>query len=97
MEETLRLILEKLNSMDSDIKSLKTDVSGLKTDVSGLKTDVSGLKQQVFIIENEHGAKLDSLIDGYKQLYEGQQEIRNDIKEMKETINVHEVKLLKVK
>ena len=90
MEETLRLILEKLNSMDSDIKSLKTDVSGLKT-------DVSGLKQQVFIIENEHGAKLDSLIDGYKQLYEGQQEIRNDIKEMKETINVHEVKLLKVK
>lgn len=69
MEDTLKLILDKLNSMDSDIKELKRDV---------------------LIIENEHGAKLDSLLDGYKQLYEGQEEI-------KKTLEKHEVKLLKVK
>lgn len=83
MEETLKLILDKLNSMDSDIKELKSEV----------KT----IGNQVTKIENEHGVKLDSLLDGYKLVYEGQQEIRNDIKDIKETLNLHEVKLLKVK
>ncbi len=35
-------------------------------------------------IEDEHGEKLDSLLDGYKQVYEGQKEIKNDIKDIKE-------------
>ncbi len=83
MEETLKLILDKLNSMDSDIKVLKNEV----------KT----IGNQVIKIENEHGEKLDSLLDGYKQVYEGQKEINNDIKDIKETLNLHEVKLLKVK
>lgn len=83
MEETLKLILDKLNSMDSDIKELKNEV----------KT----IGNQVIKIENEHGEKLDSLLDGYKQVYEGQKEINNDIKDIKETLNLHEVKLLKVK
>ena len=56
MEETLKLILDKLNSMDSDIKELKSEV----------KT----IGNQVIKIENEHGVKLDSLLDGYKQVYE---------------------------
>lgn len=79
MEETLKLILDKLNSMDSDIKELKSEV----------KT----IGNQVIKIENEHGVKLDSLLDGYKQVYEWQHEI----KDIKETLNLHEVKLLKVK
>ncbi len=58
MEETLKIIPDKLNSMDSDIKDIK---------------------KHVVAIENEYGAKLDALMDGYKQVYEGQQEIKNDI------------------
>ncbi len=65
MEETLKLILSKLNSMDSDIKELKNVVR------------TTG--NQVTKIENVHGSKLDSLLDGYKQLYEGQQEIKDHI------------------
>lgn len=49
MEETLKLILDKLNSMDSDIKELKIEV----------KT----IGNQMTMIENEHGEKLDSLLD----------------------------------
>ena len=97
MEETLKLILDKLNSMDKsingiqkDVGGLKEDVGGLKEDVGGLKEDVKGLKRDVIRIENEHGAKLDSLMDGYQMLYEGQEEI-------KKTLDNHEVKLLKVK
>lgn len=59
MEETLKVILDKLNSIDADIKDLK---------------------KHAVVIENEHGAKLDELMDGYKQLYEGQQEIKNEIR-----------------
>ncbi|HEX3028841.1 MAG TPA: hypothetical protein VHT34_05975 [Clostridia bacterium] len=83
MEETLKLILDKLNSADSDMKELKIEV----------KT----IGNQVTKIENKHGEKLDSLLDGYKQVYEAQKEIRNDINDIKETLNLHEVKLLKVK
>jgi hypothetical protein len=54
MEETLKLILDKLKSMDYDIKDLKGE----------FKT----IGNQVTKIENEHGSKLDSLLDGYKQL-----------------------------
>jgi len=90
MEETLKIILDKLNSMDSDIKDLKSEFKGLKS-------EVNDLKKHVLVIENEHGKKLDALFDGYKQLYEAQQEMKKDIKDIKETLNVHELKLLKVK
>lgn len=97
MEETLKLILDKLNSMDSDIKGLKSEVNGLKSEVWEIKSEVKDLKKHVLVIENEHGKKLDALFDGYKQLYEAQQEMKSDIKDIKETLDVHELKLLKVK
>lgn len=76
MEETLKLILNKLDSLDSK---------------------VSSLERNVLKIEIEHGSKLDALMDGYKLLYENQQEMRKDIKDIKATLEIHEVKLLKVK
>ncbi|OPX43521.1 hypothetical protein CLHUN_26680 [Ruminiclostridium hungatei] len=118
MEETLRLILEKLNSMDSDIKEIKSDVNGLKSDVNGLKSDVNGLKsdvnglksdvnglksdvrsleKHVLIIENKQSEDSKALYDGYRQALENTLEIKKDIKAIKEILDVHEVKLLKVK
>ena len=61
------------------------------------KLDEKSDKRDIIRLENEHGAKLDSLMDGYKQLHEGQQEIKNEIREIKETVNIHDIKLLKVK
>lgn len=83
MEETLKLILDKLNSMDSDIKDLKSEVRDIKN--------------RLLIIEEEHGKKLDTLFDGYKQLYEEQQEMKKDIKDIKETLSAHELKLKIIK
>lgn len=56
----------------------------LKTEVRELKTEVKKIGNQVTVIEHEHGQKLESLMDGYKLLYEGQQEIKADIKEIKD-------------
>ncbi len=89
MEETLKLILEKLNTMDLDIKDLKSDVSGLKD-------DVSSLKKHVLIIENKQNEDSKALYDGYRQTLENITEMKKDIKDIKETLNVHEIKLLNV-
>ena len=70
MEEALKLILNKLNSMDSNIKDLRSEV----------KT----IGNQVTKIENQHNSKLDSLLDSYKQLYEGQLEIKDDIRNLQQ-------------
>lgn len=82
MEETLKLILEKLNSMDSNIKDLKSDVSSLE--------------KHVLIIENKQTEDSNALYDGYRQTLENIIEMKKDIKDIKETLNVHEVKLLNV-
>jgi hypothetical protein len=63
IEETLKIILDKLNSMDTDIKDIKKHVLVIDT-------DIKDLKKNVLIIENGHGKKLDALFDGYKQVYE---------------------------
>ena len=44
VEETLKLILNKLDVLQTDVNGLKTDVNELKTDVNELKDDVGNLK-----------------------------------------------------
>ncbi|QNU66747.1 hypothetical protein EHE19_018210 [Ruminiclostridium herbifermentans] len=82
MEETLKLILEKLNSMDLDIKDLKSDVTSLK--------------KHVLTIENKQNEDSKALYDGYSQTLENIIEIKKDIKDIKETLNDHEIRLLNI-
>ena len=42
-----KIVLQKLDSMEADIKELKQDVTVLKEDVAELKQDVTVLKQDV--------------------------------------------------
>lgn len=42
-----KIVLQKLDSMEADIKELKQDVTVLKQDVTVLKEDVAELKQDV--------------------------------------------------
>lgn len=44
-----------------------------------LKQEIGKVSNNVIKIEQEHGAKLDALLDGYKQLTEGQEEIKSQI------------------
>ncbi|NLC44558.1 MAG: hypothetical protein GX783_09795 [Clostridiales bacterium] len=39
----------------------------VKGDIKDLKGEVAEVKKRVIYIENDHGAKLDALFDGYKQ------------------------------
>lgn len=47
MEQKLDLILQKLGTIDTDIKGMKSDIAELKSDVAELKSDVAVLKDDV--------------------------------------------------
>lgn len=86
MEETLKLILDKINSMDSKIGSMDLKISSMDS-------ELKDVKKHVIIIENDHGTKLDALLDGYKSLYEKTSVIEDDVKEIKDNLDIHETKL----
>jgi len=58
---------------------------------------LDSIEGHVLRIENKQNEDSKALYDGYKQTYENTVEIKKDIKDMKEILNIHAVKLLKVK
>lgn len=60
MEETLKLILEKISNMDNKMNEMQQDMVDIKQDVSELKKDV-------IRIENKVDENLSALFDGYSQ------------------------------
>jgi len=48
-------------------------------------------------IENEHGHKLDALFDGYKQLSEGQEEIKSQLTELSSKVEKQDIQITVLK
>ena len=71
MEETLKLILDKLNSMDSDIKDLKQGQNRLEQGQKNLEQGQKSLEQRQ--ISLEQGQK--NLEQGQKGLEQGQKSL----------------------
>jgi cell division septum initiation protein DivIVA len=46
-EEFQKLVLEKLSTIDTDIKDIKEDISELKTDMKYVKNKVDGIEERV--------------------------------------------------
>lgn len=76
---------ELLERMYSDINK-RFDVLEAKIDRKADKTDIVR-------IENEHGHKLDALFDGYKQLTEGQEEIKSQLKELSSKVEKQDMQI----
>ena len=53
MSEETRLILEKLDNMQEDIREMKQDIKELKEDVVVLKEDVAVLKEDVAVLKED--------------------------------------------
>lgn len=60
------------------------------TQVDGTLT---GIQKDIVRIENNHGAKLDALFDGYKANTEAIQELKGEVQVLKKEVETHEVKL----
>ena len=75
MEDKVFEFMEKMYAdLKSDIKSVKSE----------LQSEIQSVGNHVIRIEQVHGSKLDALLDGYKQLSEGQQEIKNELADIRE-------------
>ena len=48
-------------------------------------------------MENNHGKKLDALMDGYQQLAEGQKEIKSQIAELSSKVDKQEIEITGLK
>ena len=79
-----KIVLQKLDSMEADIKELKQDVAELKQDVTVLKEDVAELKQDVTVLKED--------VTGLKQDVAGLKTnvttLKKELKEVKEDIGV---------
>ena len=78
-------IFELLEKMYADIKG---ELNDIKTELSK-KAD----KTDIVRIENEHGKKLDILFDGYKQLAEGQEEIKSQLAELSAKVEKQDIQI----
>lgn len=62
-----------------------------------VKDDIKGLKNDIVRIENDHGKKLDALFDGYKQLSEGQEEVKSQLSFLTANLEKQEVEIKVIK
>lgn len=88
------LLFEYMTKMYSEMQDgfKKMDVGFKKNDER-----FDSIEKRLIVIENDHGSKLNALLDGYKQLSEGQEEIKEDIqalsdKQEKQELEIHVIK-----
>ncbi len=88
-------LVEKMYvDLSQKISGVNQKIDGVDQKIDGVKTE---LKQDIFVIEQVHGEKLDALLDGYKQLAESQTEIKADLEEIKAKQEAQEVEIKIIK
>ena len=81
---------ELMTRIYNEFTSFKSDMNEFRKET---KEDLRGLKNDVIRLENEHGKKLDALFDGYKQLTEGQEEIKSQLKVLSSKVEKQDMQI----
>lgn len=76
---------ELLTKMYSDINEQLNQINK--------KLDTKADKSDIIRMENDHGHKLDALFDGYKQLAEGQEDIKSQITALTAKVESQDVQI----
>lgn len=91
MEETLKLILEKINTMDEKISNMNNKISTLTEDISMLKENQQEMKQDIskisIALEHSIEPKISALFDARDISLHTDEVIMQDVKEVKEDIS----------
>lgn len=85
---------ELLTKMYSELSEFRAEAN---SKFNNIEKRLGTIEGHVLRIENKQSDDSKALYDGYNQTFENTNEIKKDIKDIKETLDVHEVKLLKVK
>lgn len=82
------------NELKADINSvrgeLKNDIDSVRSE---LKNDINTVGNQVIRLENNLAPKVEALFDGYKQLAEGQEEIKSQISRLTSIVEKHDIEI----
>lgn len=79
MEETLKLILEKISNMDNNMQEMKGKINTIDD-------RLTSLEQNMVRMEDKMDTKLSALFDGYKQNTEQIQELKKELSSQEEFI-----------
>ena len=93
MTEFEKIMLEKLDNIESDISGVKEDISGMKAEISTMKTDISALKKTAIKVETDLIPKTKLMLDSYMSIAErvnGYEDLHNEVAVLR-----YEVDLLK--
>jgi len=81
---------ELMTRMYNEFTSFKSDMNEFRMETNKRFDTVDG---HIVRLENEHGQKLDTLFDGYKQLTEGQEEIKSQLKELSSKVEKQDMQI----
>ena len=70
------LMDSKLEPINQRLDTVQGDIVELKSDVVEMKKDISRINGSVAVIEVEHGKKITSIYDGYKDVIRNTARIR---------------------
>lgn len=56
MEDILKLILEKIDSLSGDIDSMKKDMGSMKSDIDSTRIEMGSMKSEIVSIKSELGS-----------------------------------------
>ena len=91
MEETLKLILEKISNMDEKISSMDKKISAIDEDISILKQGQQEMKQDIskmnMTLEHKIEPKIAALFDARDVSLQSDEVIMQGVKEVKEDIS----------
>ncbi|NLO38019.1 MAG: hypothetical protein GX115_00820 [Ruminiclostridium sp.] len=85
---------ELLTKMYSDFSEFRKETSQRFDKV---ESEIKTVGNQVARLENDHGQKLDSLFDGYKQLTEGQELIKSQLAALSAKVESQDVQITVLK
>ena len=79
---------ELLTKLYSEFSTFRHETTGK---LATMDNRLNTIDNRTIRIENEHGEKLDALMDGYQQLAEGQEEIKSQIAELSLKVDKQEI------
>jgi len=83
-EEKILSILETLVNDMQEVKNLKQDMQEVKQEVKSLKQEVKETKHRLIILENTTDRLAKGLGDSHSMLYDILNEVRGDIRSLKQ-------------
>ncbi|MDP4092251.1 MAG: hypothetical protein Q8920_02730 [Bacillota bacterium] len=92
-DKAFELLTQMYSDFSKRFDKVENEISDIKTDVSGLKVDVSSLKKTVLHIEQDHGNKLDILLDVNKMNTDKRNEIERKVDKLTNKVDQHEIRI----